>query len=290
MNYDAIVGKANSCDFFQEAKDGTVERFDLSTEKKMREFCQTLSEKDQRRYAAMEAWRLGYGAITYIAKVLGCSTRTISRGMNELDLRPNDPSAGRVRCPGAGRKKITPGSDIEHNLKSLMKTRTAGDPDDRQIVFMDLTPTRLEQQLDVMKTPAGDDIIRQWMDDQKLRLRKIRKVIPGGKPADRDTQFRNISRLIEQYEAAGDPYFSVDTKAKEFQGQLFRQGRIRCSQAFKAFDHDFPGWADDFPGWADGVIIPHGIFDPVRNCGHINIGPSRTLACRATPPNSPVTV
>ncbi len=149
-----------------------------------------------------------------------------------------------------------------------MKTRTAGDPDDRQIVFTDLTPTRLEQQLDKMKTPAGDDIIRQWMDDQKLRLRKIRKVIPGGKPADRDTQFRNISQLIEQYEAAGDPYFSVDTKAKEFQGQLFRKGRIRCSQAFKAFDHDFPSWAD-------GVIIPHGIFDPVRNCGHINIGLSR---------------
>ena len=149
-----------------------------------------------------------------------------------------------------------------------MKTRTAGDPDDRQIVFTDLTPTRLEQELDAMKTPASDDIIRKWMDDQQLRLRKIRKVLPGGESADRDIQFQNISQLIERYESAGNPYFSVDTKAKEFQGQLFRKGRVRCSQAFKAFDHDFPSWAD-------GVIIPHGIFDPVRNCGHINIGLSR---------------
>ena len=149
-----------------------------------------------------------------------------------------------------------------------MKTRTAGDPDDQQIVFTDLTPNRLERQLDAMGTPAGDDIIRQWMDDQKLRLRKIRKVIAGGQPADRDTQFRNIAQWIEQYKAAGNPCFSVDTKAKEFLGQLFRKGRVRCSQAFKAFDHDFPSWAD-------GVIIPHGIFDQVRNCGHINIGLSR---------------
>lgn len=149
-----------------------------------------------------------------------------------------------------------------------MKTRTAGDPDDQQIVFTDMTPTRLEQKLDAMKTPASDDIIRKWMDDQQLRLRKIRKVLPGGESADRDVQFQNISQLIDQYESAGNPYFSVDTKAKEFQGQLFRKGRIRCSQAFKAFDHDFPSWAD-------GVIIPHGIFDPVRNCGHINIGLSR---------------
>lgn len=149
-----------------------------------------------------------------------------------------------------------------------MKTRTAGDPDDQQIVFTDLTPNRLEQQLDAMGTPAGDDIIRQWMDDQKLRLRKIRKVIPGGQPADRDTQFQNIAQWIEQYKAAGNPCFSMDTKAKEFLGQLFRKGRVRCSQAFKAFDHDFPSWAD-------GVIIPHGIFDPLRNRGHINIGLSR---------------
>jgi len=153
-------------------------------------------------------------------------------------------------------------------LKSLMKTRTAGDPDDQQIVFTDMTPTRLEQELDAMKTPASDDIIRKWMDDQQLRLRKIRKVLPGGESADRDVQFQNISQLIDQYESVGNPYFSVDTKAKEFQGQLFRKGRIRCSQAFKAFDHDFPSWAD-------GVIIPHGIFDPIRNCGHINIGLSR---------------
>jgi hypothetical protein len=149
-----------------------------------------------------------------------------------------------------------------------MQTRTAGDPDDETIVFTDLTPRKLEQELHKLGTPAGDDVIRQWMEDQKLRLRKIRKTIPGGPSPDREAQFQNISRWIDEYESAGNPYFSVDSKANEFQGQLFRKGRVRCTKAFEAFDHDFPSWAE-------GVIIPHGIYDHVRNRGHINIGLSR---------------
>lgn len=135
-------------------------------------------------------------------------------------------------------------------------------------MFTDLTPTRLEEELADLGTPACDDTIRAWMDDHDLRLRKIHKVIAGGESPDRDAQFVNIAALIDQYCQAGNPYFSVDTKAKEFQGQLFRKGRVRCSRAFEAFDHDFPSWAE-------GVIIPHGIYDPFRNRGHINIGLSR---------------
>lgn len=135
-------------------------------------------------------------------------------------------------------------------MKSLTETRSGGDPDDPKIVFTDLTPTRLEKELDAMGTPAGDDAIREWMDELS---------------PDRDAQFKNIAQLIDSYVQAGNPYFSIDSKAREFQGELYRAGRVRCSQAFRAFDHDFPSWAE-------GVIIPHGIFDPVRNRGHINIG------------------
>jgi hypothetical protein len=78
---------------------------DAVTEKRMRDFAQTLSEKDGRRFAAIEAVQRGYGGITYIAGVLGCSTKTIERGIKELDQLQDDPAAGRVRRPGAGRKK-----------------------------------------------------------------------------------------------------------------------------------------------------------------------------------------
>ena len=80
-------------------------RYEPEVAERMRGFYQTLSEKDRRRYAALEARRLGRGGIAYVAELLGCSTRTIERTARELDQLPHDPAAGRVRRPGGGRKK-----------------------------------------------------------------------------------------------------------------------------------------------------------------------------------------
>jgi hypothetical protein len=91
-------------------------RCEAQVEERMRAFHRTLSEKDRRRFAAVEAFRLGHGGIRYVAGVLGCSERTIERGLAELDELPNDPAADRVRRPGGGRKKrsrpirISPGT------------------------------------------------------------------------------------------------------------------------------------------------------------------------------------
>lgn len=79
--------------------------YDPAAEKRMQDFAQTLSEKDRRRFAAVEATQRGHGGITYIARILGCSPKTIERGIEELDHLQDDPAAGRVRRPGAGRKK-----------------------------------------------------------------------------------------------------------------------------------------------------------------------------------------
>jgi hypothetical protein len=78
---------------------------DSVTERRLRDFAQSLSEKDRRRFAAVEALQRGFGGSAYIARVLGCSTKTIERGIKEIDHLQDDPAAGRVRRPGAGRKK-----------------------------------------------------------------------------------------------------------------------------------------------------------------------------------------
>lgn len=49
---------------------------------------------------------------------------------------------------------------------------------------------------------------------------------------------------------------------------MYRDGRCYCNQPWQSFDHDYPSWSD-------GVLIPHGIYDPVRNHGHLNLGLSR---------------
>ena len=81
------------------------QRYEPYVEERMRGFFETLSEKDQRRFSALEAARLGRGGTRYIAGVLGCSTRTIIRGAAELEVLPEDSAKGRVRQAGAGRKK-----------------------------------------------------------------------------------------------------------------------------------------------------------------------------------------
>ena len=46
-------------------------------EKQIQSYYESLSEKDRRRYAAVEAKKLGYGGIRYISRLFGCNYRTI---------------------------------------------------------------------------------------------------------------------------------------------------------------------------------------------------------------------
>lgn len=66
----------------------------------MREFYDSLSEKDRRRYAAVEAEKLGHGGTEYVAGVLGCDPKTIRHGRAEVEQLPHDAAAGRVRKKG----------------------------------------------------------------------------------------------------------------------------------------------------------------------------------------------
>jgi hypothetical protein len=76
-----------------------VAEFDKETEGRMREFFQSLNEKDRRRYAGLEASKLGHGGITYISEVLGCDRKTVYRGIDEI-LDPPELDAGRIRKKG----------------------------------------------------------------------------------------------------------------------------------------------------------------------------------------------
>ncbi len=53
-------------------------------EKDMKIFYNSLNEKDQRHYAALEAKKLCYGGITYIAELFNCARPSIYDGLDEL--------------------------------------------------------------------------------------------------------------------------------------------------------------------------------------------------------------
>ena len=51
----------------------------------------SLREKDRRRYAAVEAAKLGHGGVEYIAGLLKCDPKTIRQGQRDLDNLPDVP-------------------------------------------------------------------------------------------------------------------------------------------------------------------------------------------------------
>jgi hypothetical protein len=69
-------------------------------ERMMKRLFDSLREHDRRRYAAIEATKLGYGGVDYIARVLGCDPKTIRQGQAELQ-GVDDLDTGRVRKKGA---------------------------------------------------------------------------------------------------------------------------------------------------------------------------------------------
>jgi hypothetical protein len=67
----------------------------------MRAFFEALPERQRRQYAAVEAVKLGHGAVRYLARVLGCDEKTIRRGKREM-IESSSLPPGRSRKKGVG--------------------------------------------------------------------------------------------------------------------------------------------------------------------------------------------
>jgi hypothetical protein len=78
--------------------------YSLPIEQQMQRFYRSLNERDRRRYAAIEAMKLGHGGIEYVGGVLGCDAKTIAKGIKELEVQPLDNNTSQ-RKKGAGVKR-----------------------------------------------------------------------------------------------------------------------------------------------------------------------------------------
>jgi len=76
-----------------------VTSYPANVERQMKELYGSLNEKDRRRYAAVEAAKLGHGGQTYVSRLFGCDEKTIRRGLEDLDNPPALPT-GRIRKKG----------------------------------------------------------------------------------------------------------------------------------------------------------------------------------------------
>jgi hypothetical protein len=75
----------------------------VEVERMMARLFDSLKESDRRRYAAIEATKLGHGGVEYISALLGCDPKTIRQGLGELEGEAElDTGRSRIRGVDAG--------------------------------------------------------------------------------------------------------------------------------------------------------------------------------------------
>jgi hypothetical protein len=266
-------------------------------EQAMRILYSTLSERDRRRYAAIEPAKLGHGGISYISSVLGCSHKTICRGQYDLSvlsdglvlrkripgtrhappdepLRPLHEAAGvqvgeRIRRPGGGSKPIEmrrPG--IEAVLEEILTDEAAGDPmGGKRWVRSSLD--HLSKALNDRGYDASSTVVSRLLGNLGYSPKANERKQGQSKPncPERDEQFRYIATQRQCFIAAGRPVISVDTKKKELIGNFRNPGKTWRKKAESVDEHDFPSAAEC-------RAVPFGIYDMMRNKGHVYVGVS----------------
>src|SRR5436190_7375409 len=116
-------------------------------------------------------------------------------------------------------------------------------------------------------TQVSVHIVEQLLDEHDYHRRKALKDLAMAASPDRDAQFVNIARIKQEFLDCGDPVLSIDTMKRELIGNFYRPGVLLSKETLRAYDHDFPKFAD-------GVVIPHGLYDLRLNKGYIHIGTS----------------
>jgi hypothetical protein len=68
----------------------------------------SLNERQRRIYAANEAFKLGHGGITYVARLFDCHRKTVQRGLAELRQGASTMPPEQARKKGAGDVVVYP--------------------------------------------------------------------------------------------------------------------------------------------------------------------------------------
>lgn len=140
---------------------------------------------------------------------------------------------------------------------------------DETIRWTNLYPWEIAQQLaERYEIRVSRTVVSKLLKKHHYRRRKALKQQTLKSVPYRNEQFENIARLVAEYEAAGNPIMSMDTKKKEYLGNFYRAGQLYTQEPLLTYDHDFTSLAQ-------GVIIPHGLYDLKQNMGYLHLGTSK---------------
>ena len=157
--------------------------------------------------------------------------------------------------------------DLGTAFLDIIRDYTAGDPMRPRARWTNLSLRALRSKLIERGFRVGREAVKALLRRHRFGRRQAQKKMSTKRHPHRDKQFCIIAQLRRDYENSSNPIISVDTKKKEFIGNLYRDGHLYTQETIETLDHDFPTLAQ-------GVVYPHGLYDLKRNAGHINLGTS----------------
>ena len=233
---------------------------------KFRMLAGELDERALRLWAAAEATALGRGGTAAVARATGIAPSTIRRGRAEL-ASGESPGAGRVRRPGAGRKRLTETDPtLLADLERLVDGESRGDPE-QPLRWTAKSLRNLAGELRAQGHQISARSVAPLLRQLGYSLQANAKTREGASHPDRDAQFRQINATVKAALEAGQPAISVDTKKKELVGDFKNAGRELRPRGSpeQVRTHDF---RDSELGKA----APYGVYDLADDVGWVNVG------------------
>lgn len=237
-----------------------------------------LDERLRRLLAAAEARVLGRGGVTAVATATGVSRRAIHAGLKELAERPEATllAAGRIRRPGAGRKKLVERDDtLRTDLERLVEPLTRGDPE-TPLRWTCKSVGRLAEELTAQGHRVSRTVVGELLAAMGYSLQANAKTLEGGDHPDRNAQFDHINRAVQARLVQGKPVISVDTKKKELIGSFKNPGRT-----WRPKGQPEAVRVHDFIDPALGRANPYGVYDLATDEGWASVGTDHDTAAFA---------
>ena len=242
---------------------------------KFDKICAFLDERSRRMWCAVESEAHGYGGITLVHNATGISKTTIIKGLKELKLALDDTiPLSSIRIAGGGRKSITDKYPLLWmDLDELIEPATRGDPENPLRWSSKSTP-KLTKALNDKGYKITQRTVYRLLEQHGYSMKSNRKSQEGkADHPDRDAQFEFINQSTKEFQLAGNPVLSIDTKKKENLGSFKNNGKEWSPKGkhTEVLTHDFPNKEL-------GKVAPHGIYDINENQGWVCIGISSDTA------------
>lgn len=226
-----------------------------------------LNERDRRLALGAEAKSWGRGGIEEVHRATGMARSTIKRGIHELDEDKGSGTAGRIRASGGGRKMAEVANpELVDALDSLIEPGTRGDPESA-LRWTTKSTRNLARELTAQGHEVSHSVVGKLLNSLGFSLQATRKTLEGAQHPDRDSQFRYVHAMAENFLAGGEPVISVDTKKKELVGRFAQGGR-----EWRAGGEPVEVSTYDFPTSAEGKAIPYGVYDIADDSAWVSVG------------------